>query len=265
MKHAASMTTLALTLLAGCGGGSESKAQPGGPTGNPPVVAESYACFRVDAPATQTTPAGPRGMCARSVDDCNIARGTVLDSLAKELGPDAALAPTACGPQDRVHCTNVVTEAGASYNACGPDAAICSWLKGNLVAAGKAQTGECLEFPSSRLNLPAVAPIGFHMWCFRDQTTSAGSDCQPTQRACETKVTALSNQGIVKPLAWPDGALCARHDKVVCYPQLQRAQEQVKFICTPSFEECQARQSEVRGPDFQVLGACGLVTGNKPW
>lgn len=260
---------LAVMAVSACGG-SRPEVAPEGPPRAPASDSATlarfpgYVCFRVDAPATKTVPAGPRGMCAPTVDECQIGRRTVLDSLTAELGNGVSLAATECQERETAVCTHVVRGDGPSYNACGPEAAICSWMRGNLARSGTATTGPCLEHPASRRNLPAVEPIEFRMWCFRDQTTPAGSDCVATQRDCEDKVKRLVTQGALQPRAWSEGAFCAAHDRVVCYPQLDRRREQVLHICTPSFEECQARAGAPKGADFEVLGGCGLVTGNKP-
>jgi hypothetical protein len=258
-----------LTVMIGaCGGSSARTDQVAAPTGAPGSAAPdlgSYVCFRVEAPATKAMPAGPRGLCARSVDDCQLARRTVLDTIAGELGPTTSVPATECTPRTTAYCTVAVADQGGAGNACAPDPETCALVKTALERDGHTKTSECIEFPSSRLDLLAVRPIDLRMWCFRDQKTPAGADCEATPTACERMVNKLAAQGIVKPAPWADGDLCQAEDKVVCYPQLNRKQEQARMICTPSFEACQARAAEPKGADFQVLGTCGVVTGNKPW
>jgi hypothetical protein len=263
------LVAVLLVSLCACGGGSARSSELGSPPREAPPAAAtpdagSYVCFRAEVPATESVAAGPRGLCSRSVDDCRLARGALLDALAAELGTTGSVTASECAARRSAFCT-VMTADDGSANMCTPDAETCSSVRANLERGGRRTTSDCIEFPASRLDLPAVKPIDFRMWCFRDATTRAGSDCQGTQRACELMANGLAARGVVKPQPWPDGALCAVQEKVVCYAQLDRKREQVKFICTPSFEECQARASEVRGPDFEVVGPCGVVTGNKPW
>ncbi len=264
------LAVAAITFACACGGGggagrANDGAGPSGGGAEPFATYATYACFRAEVPATATRPAGPRGLCMRSLDDCRIARRTFLDALASELGAKAAVGATECEARDRAHCAVAEPAGKAAYNACGPDLAICNWVKGNLERGGGAKVGACKEFPGSRLDLLAVEPIDFRMWCFRDDLSAGGADCQSSLLACESMVQGLAAKGVVKPRAWPDGSLCAAQEKVVCYRQLHRTQERIKLICTPTFDECQARSADVRGADFEVVGSCGLVTGNKPW
>jgi hypothetical protein len=199
----------------------------------------------------------------RTLDECQVQKRSIA-SLISQQQIDPTVSVSECQARDRAVCSFVVPTDGRAYNTCATDAPSCETMRTSAEAKGSAP-GACIEFPSSRRNLPAVTGVDFHMSCFRDKRDRANADCQPTPSACEDKAKGLVARGFLNPLPWNDGAVCETRDKVVCYPQLQRVDEQVVFICTSSFEECQARASQSRGPDFQVVGECAVVTGNKPW